>query len=327
MQCEKVRKLPYDIDGLVKYELGFEKERRMESSRDGRPWAGFMTSRRTGFFGTRRLARCKGSPKCINDDYPYLSQYSKRNRVQFQFQCGENICHSCGAPAVNIPCPASKVWEFNDNSSTVVVYHHGVHTCIPNAHRGVSKETYDDAASKFKAVKKLGPKAYASSQVIQAVEEGKSIDEVLDLAVELAPEKISRIKEKVKKSMNPSGHSFDAIAKYKATTDKLDKFLIYRAQNGNLSGGPSYVFKTSETQLRMALDMDKDVDSILSNEVCFADGNHKRCPGYITLTLWVKTMAVLQITISNFSKINIVKPLLMDIRPFLFDEVNNNKYL
>lgn len=109
VQCEKVSKLPYDIDGLVKYELGFEKERRMESSRDGRPWAGFMTSRRSGFFGTRRLARCKGSPKCINDDCPYLSQYSKRNRVQFQFQCGENICHSCGAPAVNIPCPASKV--------------------------------------------------------------------------------------------------------------------------------------------------------------------------------------------------------------------------
>jgi len=87
--------------------------------------------------------------------------------------------------------------------------------------------------------------------------------------------------------MNPSGHSFDAIANYKATTDKLDKFLIYKAQKGNLSGGPSFVFKTSETQLRMALDMDKDTDGILSNEVCFADGNHKRCPGCITLTLWV----------------------------------------
>ena len=32
VQCEKVSKLLYDIDGLVKYELGFEKERRMESS-------------------------------------------------------------------------------------------------------------------------------------------------------------------------------------------------------------------------------------------------------------------------------------------------------
>ena len=58
--------------------------------------------------------------------------------------------------------------------------------------------------------------------------------------------------------------------------------------NGQLSNGPSYVFKSSETQLRMVLDMEKDGDVILAKEVCFADGNHKRCPGYITLTLWVR---------------------------------------
>ena len=197
-------KLPYDI-GLVKYKLHFEKDQRMESSRDGWPWAGFMTSRRSGFSGTRRLAWCKGSPKCVNDGCPYLNQYSKNNRVQFEVKNGESICHSCGAPAVHIPCPASKVWEFDDSNSAVVVYHHGVHTCVPNAHRSVPQETYDDAASKFKAVKKLGPKAYASNQIIEAVEDGKSIDEVLDLAVDLAPDKIKRIKEKVKRSMNPSG--------------------------------------------------------------------------------------------------------------------------
>ena len=180
------------------------------------------------------------------------------------------------------------MWEFDDSNGTVVVYHHGVHTCVPNAQRVMSKEIQDDAASKFKAAKKLGPRAYASSEIIQAVEEGKSIDEVLDLAEDVAPEKISRVKDKVKKSMNPMGHSFDALAKYKATTDKLDKFLIYKVQNGGLNGGPSYVFKTSEAQLHMALDMDRDAEGILKHEVCFADGNHKRCPGYITLTLWVR---------------------------------------
>lgn len=39
-----VDKLPFDIDGMVKYQLMFDKERHTESSRDGRPWAGFMTS-------------------------------------------------------------------------------------------------------------------------------------------------------------------------------------------------------------------------------------------------------------------------------------------
>jgi hypothetical protein len=88
--------------------------------------------------------------------------------------------------------------------------------------------------------------------------------------------------------MNSSGHSFDALAKYKSTTDKLDKFLIYRAMNGKLSCGPSYVFKSSKVQLQMALAMDKDTDGLLKTEVCFADGNYKRCPGYVTLTLWVR---------------------------------------
>lgn len=54
-----------------------------------------------------------------------------------------------------------------------------------------------------------------------------------------------------------------------------------------VAGGPSFVFKSSKTLLNMALDMDMESDGVLSKEVCFADGNHKRCPGYITLTLWV----------------------------------------
>lgn len=56
----------------------------------------------------------------------------------------------------------------------------------------------------------------------------------MDLLSSLAPNKIKRLKEKVKKSMNPSGHSFHAIAKYKTTTDCLDKFLIYKAQEVDL---------------------------------------------------------------------------------------------
>ena len=159
------------------------------------------------------------------------------------------------------------MWEFDDSSCTAVIYNHGVHTCVPNAQRVMSKEIQDDAASKFNAAKKLGPRAYASSQIIQAVEEGKSIVEVLDLAEDVAPEKICRVKDKVKKSMNPMGHSFEALAKYKATTDKLDKFFIYKARNGGLNGRPSYVFKTSEAQHQMALDVDRDAEGILEYEV------------------------------------------------------------
>ena len=110
----------------------------------------------------------------------------------------------------------------------------------------------------------------------------------MSLASDLALNEISWVKEKVKKSINSSGHSFDALAKYKITTDKLDKFLIYRAMKGQLSNRLSYIFKSRETQLRMVLNMDKDGDGILAKEVCFVDGNQKCCQGYITLNLWVR---------------------------------------
>lgn len=115
-----------------------------------------MTSRRSGFTGIRRLARCKGSPKCVNDACLYLKQFYKRNRVHFQVKGGENICHSCGAPAVSVACPARKVWEFDDKRGMVDVCHHGEHTCIPQAASKISVETTEDATSKFKAIKKLG---------------------------------------------------------------------------------------------------------------------------------------------------------------------------
>ena len=38
VELQRVDKLPYDVDCLVQFQLPFEKEARMESSKDGRPW-------------------------------------------------------------------------------------------------------------------------------------------------------------------------------------------------------------------------------------------------------------------------------------------------
>ena len=70
----------------------------------------------------------------------YLIQYSKTNMVQFVGKSGENICNSCGGSAMHIRCPVSKVWEFDDRDSTVVVYHHGVYTSVPKANCNVPQE-------------------------------------------------------------------------------------------------------------------------------------------------------------------------------------------
>ena len=52
-----VQQLPYDIDGLVAFRFGFDLKQRMQSSKDGRHWATWVTSNRKGFKGIRRSAR------------------------------------------------------------------------------------------------------------------------------------------------------------------------------------------------------------------------------------------------------------------------------
>ena len=49
--------------------------------------------------------------------------------------------------------------------------------------------------------------------------------------------------------------------------------LIYRAHDDNLNGAPCYTSKAIKVQLRMALDLDRDMDGILQNNVCFPVGN------------------------------------------------------
>lgn len=79
---------------------------------------------------------------------------------------------------------------------------------------------YHDGA--HKSTKKLGPKAYTNSQIIKAVGQGKSIDDIMDLSSSLAPDETAEKKH--------------AIVKYKATSDRLDNISIYKAQNGQLAG-------------------------------------------------------------------------------------------
>ena len=47
---------------------------------------------------------------------------------------------------------------------------------------------------------------------------------------------------------------------------------------------PSSVFKTSAEKIQIALDMDRNGNTPLSNEFCFFDGKHNCCRGFITLT-------------------------------------------
>ena len=77
------------------------------------------------------------------------------------------------------------------------------------------------------------------------------------------------------------------------TTDQNDIFHIAKMNCREVSGTPSYVFKTSRKSFEIALKMEQKLDSdehtpnLSSAEYTYFDGMHSRVKGYKTLTLWV----------------------------------------
>lgn len=102
---EKTEKLPYDIDGDCVYELSYDPRSMMSSSKDGRPWNAWHSSKRTGLAGIRRFASCGGTYECKSRRCPYFHSYEKPNKVQFKKVSEEIVaCSCCGyeADAVHV---------------------------------------------------------------------------------------------------------------------------------------------------------------------------------------------------------------------------------
>lgn len=92
------------------------------------------------------------------------------------------------------------------------------------------------------------------------------------------------MKQKLKKDIEPFCHNFEAIVSFKEYAEKKDPLYVYKINNNRGNPDmPSFVFKTSTTKMKMALNMDKKGDHFLSKEFCFFDGKRKRCNGFITL--------------------------------------------
>ena len=92
------------------------------------------------------------------------------------------------------------------------------------------------------------------------------------------------MKHMVKEKLDPVGHSYDAVMKYKGKVEKVlkDPFLIYKVDCEE-----QIVFKTSKEQLQIALEMDREAEGHLKVEPCHVDGKHNRVTGYITISLVV----------------------------------------
>ena len=83
---------------------------------------------------------------------------------------------------------------------------------------------------------------------------------------------------------------FKNIGQLKNGMDELDLNCIFRINCREINNEPSYVFKTSDLALQLALKMDleirNDKPSSMVEEYAYLDGMHTRVKGYVTLALW-----------------------------------------
>ncbi|CAB3978124.1 Hypothetical predicted protein [Paramuricea clavata] len=148
-----VERLPPDIDGLVAYRLAFNPK---QSSKDGRPWGTWGTSKRKGF-GGKRAVHCNGGYKCENIKCLFLMLYNNNNRLQFEADEDrtKSVCSCCGVPATRVDCNAKKNCEFDEGEEYVTVYHLGDHNCEAKKTVELNKESLKQ---KFDSNSKTPPK-------------------------------------------------------------------------------------------------------------------------------------------------------------------------
>lgn len=277
--------LPYDIDGDCIYELNYDATNMMGTSKDGRPWRVWHSSRRSGFDGIRRVTTCGGTYECNNSRCPYLHSYSKKNKVQFRTMSAQiAACACCGYQAVPTPCDAKKIWEFN--GGTLLVYHCGKHSCVA---KKPSADVTKEAVSFFHQNTCAKPSQFPYERLRGMLKEGKNLEEVYDEAKGMVNlKKIQNIKQKVINQENPAGHSFDALAKIKESSDLIDKYLLWSVKDGRVADMTA-VFRSSEERIEIATQMQRgNGGHPLGDEYCFVDAEHDKVKGMKTINLSVQ---------------------------------------
>lgn len=232
--------------------------------------------------GRVRFADCKGSYECVQKQCPFKMEFGVTNTTQFEKEGGEMICKGCGKVGEYVACSARRYLSYR--SKAVTVYHVGNHTCPVND--SLRKKDVMSIEQIIRNQPNIKPSEVQSAFVMSAFQQQmdwKAVER--EASAVLDKKRVSNMKQKLKKDIEPFGHNFEAIVSFKEYADKKDPLYVYKINdNRGHTDMPSFVFKTSTTKMKMALNMDKKGDHFLSKEFCFFDGKKKRCSGFITLT-------------------------------------------
>ena len=266
----QTNQLPFDIDGNCIFEIPFNTDKRFGSTKDGRYWGPLRESKRSGFSGDRYIATCRGSFECHNENCPYLIEFKKVNRRQFNLK---GLCKSCCYHSKRTSCEARKFWEFPLSGEKVFVKHFGQHSCSP-----VNPRRERDIPE---AVKKHSAKGVSARKDIlcSMLRKGKELSEVESKADQILDCVI------LSSTTSKGNTDFSKLIAPKERYKKDDPFLIYKLDHLDLNNQPTYVFKTSSVSVDTGKKLDRVGDHYLSSSYVHFDGNEKRVNSMTTLTL------------------------------------------
>ena len=273
--------LPAGIDGLCAYTIvnGASKKVNVLQT-DGRKWKKSSQSSWRDL-GLMRYADCQGSFKCENDKCPFRIQYGVINRTQVKKQGDMASCRVCGEEMVYVACPA---WRYlKIGKKNITVFHCGEHTCPIQEKASKPTERVEDILRKNPERK---PSQVQSAFVLSALRSGEDWNKVVNEASQMLDKKwIENRKQDLKKTANPAGENFEAVATFKEYCDKEDQLLVFRINDWRCNPKlPSYVFKTSNVRMLIAENMNREGDHFMKDEYCYFDGKVKRCKNFVTLT-------------------------------------------
>jgi len=258
----------------------------MKVTKDGRPWKTWCTSSRIGFYGLRRVTRCKGSMVCFSQSCSYKIEHGYSNRSHFQTISGIFQCFTCSSVAEHVECLATKAWEYDFSLKMVTVFHDGLHTCVIK--KQLKRATRQEILKVIRRHPTVKPSKLLNSEMVNVMSaQTFEWKDVVMIAEQYADAKqIQNVRDGLRKELHPVGENFEAVGAFRNKCTEKDEFLIYSINSRDLNGQPSYVFKSSIGMAKLASQMDRDKDNILSNEYAHIDATHTRCRGFKSLTLW-----------------------------------------
>ena len=227
----KVPQLPYNCDGVCKFEISCPFHLWKAKVKDGCYWHTNWSSRQK-LDGIRRLCKCHGSLACTNKKCPTFQIHRTPNRCSFKLIGGVTYkCKVCGHIAEREWCGTKRAIEYNKSTSILTVWHQGKHTCILKC-QSESKEEKEAKKDLLTTVLKIFPRL-SNAKLIDVgsqyyIQQG--YPEVAKEFVQACTDK-DIVSESRRESYNEllgfDQHSVHAVSIVKNKMDTVDPFYIY----------------------------------------------------------------------------------------------------